>query len=70
MFLDPRARSLFDDSHSEEEDGWITLGVSSVGRLLVVCHTFRKADRATSIVRIFSRRKATNRESEQYGIDR
>lgn len=70
VFLDPRARSLFDDVHGEEEDRWITLGVSSVGRLLVVSHTFRKADRATSIIRIFSCRKATNRESEQYGSDR
>ena len=70
VFLDPRGRSLFDDAHSEEEDRWVTLGVSSVGRLLVVCHTFRKVNKATSIIRIFSCRKATRRESEQYGSDR
>jgi hypothetical protein len=70
VFLDPRGRSLFDDAHSEEEDRWVTLGVSSVGRLLVVCHTFRKVNKATSMIRIFSCRKATRRESEQYGSDR
>ena len=69
VFLDPRGRSLYDDAHSEEEDRWITAGVSSGGRLLVVCHTFRKVNKATSIVRIFSCRKATRRESEQYRID-
>ena len=69
VFLDPRGRSLFDDAHSEEEDRWVTLGVSSVGRLLVVCHTFRKLNRATCIIRIFSCRKATRRESEQYRND-
>ena len=66
VFLDPRARSLYDDAHSEEEDRWITLGVSAVGRLLVVCHTFRKVNKTTTMIRIFSCRKATRRESEQY----
>ena len=70
VFLDPRGRSLFDDAHSEEEDRWVTLGVSSLGRLLVVCHTFRKVKKATCMIRIFSCRKATRRESEQYGSDR
>ena len=70
VFLDPRAKSLFDDAHSEQEDRWITLGVSSVGRLLVVCHTFQTMNKATSMIRIFSCRKATTRESVQYGSDR
>lgn len=73
VFLDPRARSLFDDAHSEEgeqEDRWVTVGISSVGRLLVVCHTFRKLNPTTSIIRIFSCRKATKRESGQYGSDK
>jgi uncharacterized DUF497 family protein len=69
VFLDPRGRSVYDDAHSEEEDRWITLGVSSVGRLLVVCHTFRKVNKANSIIRIFSCRQATRRESEQYRND-
>jgi uncharacterized DUF497 family protein len=66
VMLDPRSASLYDEAHSEEEDRWITLGVSSVGRLPVVCHTFRKVDKATSTIRIISCREATKRESEQY----
>jgi uncharacterized DUF497 family protein len=69
VFLDPRGRSLYDDVHSQEEDRWITAGMSSVGRVLVVCHTFRKVNKATSIIRVFSCRKATRRESEQYRND-
>lgn len=67
VFLDSRARSLYDEEHSVEEERWITLGMSSVGRLLVVCHAFRKVSNTTYTIRIFSCRKATKRESEQYG---
>jgi len=70
VFLDPRARSLYDEAHTQEEDRWITLGISSVGRLLVVCHTFRKVDKATCTIRIISCRKATTREFAHYGSDR
>jgi len=41
----PHAR-LFDPDHSENEDRWITLGLSEKTRLLVVIHTFlEKTDR-------------------------
>jgi len=66
IFLDPCALSLYDDAHSQEEDRWITLGISSSGRLLVVCHTFRRMERSAGSIRIFSSRKATKRESKQY----
>ena len=69
VFHDPRGWSLYDNAHSEEEDRWVTLGVSSVGRLLVVCHTFRKLNKAAYSIRIFSCRKATRRESGQYRND-
>lgn len=36
VFLDPRAVSLYDEEHSEQEDRWITLGFASTGRILVV----------------------------------
>ncbi len=29
--------TLYDDKHSSDEDRWITMGISSTGRLLVVC---------------------------------
>jgi hypothetical protein len=66
VFLDPRALSVYDDEHSTAEDRWITLGLSSAGRLLVVCHTFRQVDRRRCRVRVISSRMATRKETEAY----
>lgn len=66
VFLDPRSLSVFDGDHSAEEDRWITLGRSSVGRLLVICHTFQELGRGRYAVRIISSRRATKRESKTY----
>ena len=67
VFLDPRGVSVYDTEHSVREDRWITLGLSSTGRLLVVCHTFREMKRNRLVIRIFSSRKATRREGRNYG---
>lgn len=67
VFRDPKALSIFDPDHSENEDRWITLGISKIGRLLVVIHTFRKENDNTFKVRIISGRKATKREMKTYG---
>ena len=67
VFRDPRAVSVFDDAHSKAEDRWITLGVSAGGGLLVVHHTFEETDENTVRIRIFSSRKATKNEADQYG---
>src|SRR3990172_9733962 len=39
VFYDPLAATFGDPDHSVEEDRLITVGYSSQGRLLVVCHT-------------------------------
>jgi len=67
VFLDPRALSVYDTDHSAGEDRWVTLGLSSAGRLLVVCHTFREAGDAEALIRLISSRKATKKEDQQYG---
>jgi uncharacterized DUF497 family protein len=67
VFLDPQALSLYDAKHSDAEDRWVTLGLASTGRLLVVCHTFRAVSRQRATVRIFSSRKATRKEVQSYG---
>ena len=41
VFKDSRAISLYDDRHSNIEERWITMGLSSNGTLLVVHHTFQ-----------------------------
>lgn len=45
IFKDPRAISIYDNEHSEAEDRWITIGLSSNGVLLVVHHTFNQIDK-------------------------
>jgi len=67
VFRDPRMLSLYDDEQSGTgEERWITLGISAVSGVLVVNHTFKEVDADTVDIRIFSSRKATKREIEQY----
>jgi uncharacterized protein len=66
VFLDPDALSLYDRTHSQGEDRWITLGMDSHGRLLVISHTWRDVEGSASRCRIISARKATNAEARQY----
>lgn len=66
VFQDPRALSIYDQEHSDEEDRWITLGLAATGQMLVVHHTFEETDKDTVRLRIFSCRKATKRENQQY----
>lgn len=66
VFQDPRMLTLYDGSHSRNEDRWITLGLSVMGRLLVVNHTFPETASDRVPVRIISTRRATAREKRQY----
>jgi uncharacterized protein len=63
VFSDPHGRLFYDPEHSEREDRFILLGVSSVARTLVVVHCYRVND---SVVRIISARKATRKETRFY----
>jgi len=67
VFKDPNALSLFDPDHSENEDRWVTLGLSEKTRLLVVIHTFLEKIDGTVMIRIISSRKATKQELLTYG---
>ena len=60
-FGDERSLTIDDPSHSLEEDRFVLLGISRLGRLLVVSFTERK-DR----IRIISSRVATWRERQVY----
>jgi len=66
VLLDPLALTVFDAAHSETEERWFTLGVSSEGKLLAVAHTYQPTGPAAVQVRIISAREATRREREQY----
>ena len=63
VFVDERAKLIDDPDHSEEEDRFVLLGLSSALRLLLVCHCYREQG---NIIRIVSARKASGRESKSY----
>ncbi|HSB14843.1 MAG TPA: BrnT family toxin [Bryobacteraceae bacterium] len=56
---DARAITVRDEGAGEER--WVTIGVDSLGRILVVVYTWRDER-----VRLISARPATRREARQY----
>ena len=63
VFYDDNARLIYDIEHSNTEERFILLGLSSSFRIIVVIHAYRKND---EIIRIISARKATKSEIKQY----
>ncbi len=63
IFFDEFGVQFFDDDHSNEEERFLMLGMSSGAKLLIVCHCER--DHGATI-RIISARRATKRESAFY----
>ena len=63
VFFDENAKLIDDPDHSEEEDRFVLLGVSSSLKVMLVCHCYREEG---NVVRIISARKASPRESKQY----
>jgi uncharacterized protein len=63
VFRDDQARLIDDPDHSEDEDRFVLLGLSSNLKLLVVCHCYRSEG---NVIRIISARKATSREAKLY----
>ena len=63
-FTDGFARVIPDPDHSDIEDRFILLGMSTSLKLLVVCHCFREK---SEVIRLISARKANKSETKQYG---
>lgn len=63
VFFDYNALYMTDPEHSEIEERFIILGMSTKANLLIVCHCYRKSD---SVIRLISARKATTSEEQQY----
>jgi uncharacterized DUF497 family protein len=61
VFGDARALTFSDPDHSEDEDRFLTIGLSSSNHLLIVSHTDR-GERT----RIISARRGTRRERTIY----
>jgi uncharacterized protein len=66
VLADALALTVFDAEHSEFEERWFTLGMSSEGRLLAVSHTYAVTGTEGARVRIISAREATRNERRQY----
>lgn len=61
VFADTLALTGYDPGHSDDEDRYITMGLSADGQLLVVSHTDRDEK-----VRIISARVASRAERKDY----
>ena len=63
VFEDERAVTIYDEEHSEDEDRFKIIGISTKLRELAVCHCYRNGD---MVIRIISARRATKNESKLY----
>ena len=63
VFFDENAKLIDDPDHSEDEDRFVLLGLSSSLRVILVCHCYRSEG---GVIRIISARKASSHESKQY----
>jgi uncharacterized DUF497 family protein len=63
VFYDEDARLMHDPEHSELEERFLILGLSSKSRLLLVVHCYREFE---EVIRIISARRATKNEHKQY----
>jgi uncharacterized DUF497 family protein len=63
VFLDENGLLIADPDHSDEEDRFILLGLSSTLRLLIVCHCYREKG---GVIRIISAQKADRQERQDY----
>jgi uncharacterized DUF497 family protein len=61
VFADTLSITIPDPDHSEDEERWVTIGLSNRQRLLVVVHTEEEAT-----IRIISARRADRLERRKY----
>ncbi|RLA07339.1 MAG: BrnT family toxin [Gammaproteobacteria bacterium] len=62
VFLDENARLIYDPDHSESEDRFIMLGMSSGAKILIVVHCVKNYQN----IRLISARVANKVEKQQY----
>jgi uncharacterized DUF497 family protein len=62
-FLDENGLLIEDPDHSDAEDRFVLLGLSSSLRILLVCHCYRAGG---GVIRLISARKADRQERLEY----
>lgn len=65
VFNDPFLVTFPDDYHSDHEERFISIGLSSRNRIILIVHTENDEDDAI-VIRLISARKATASEREAY----
>lgn len=63
VFYDESAILFDDPEHSEQEDRFLLLGMSSAANICIVCHYYRESE---TVIRIISARQATKKEADRY----
>ena len=63
VFFDENAKLIDDPDHSDYEERFVLMGLSSTLKVVLVCHCYREEG---NVIRIISARKASAYESKQY----
>jgi hypothetical protein len=66
VLRDPLSVTVFDATHSEAEQRWITIDLAVTGECLLVSHTWVDLDAKSAKARIISARQAGNFERRCY----
>lgn len=62
-FDDTHALGSYDPGHSEDEDRYYLIGMTTRLRILLICHCYREDE---TTIRIISARKANGQETQAY----
>ncbi len=70
IFSDPDGLDWEDLEHAHAEPRWKRLGLSRVGRVLLVVYTLRRLKNGAETIRIISARQASRKERKAYAGQR
>jgi uncharacterized DUF497 family protein len=66
VFADPDALEWEDLEHSRDENRFKRLGISSLGRILILVYSYRRTKDGNETLRIITARRASPKEREAY----
>jgi uncharacterized DUF497 family protein len=66
IFGDPDALDWEDLEHSRDENRFKRLGISSLGRILILVYSYRRTKDGKETLRIITARRASPKEREAY----
>lgn len=66
IFADPLLLTFVDELHSDQEERFLSIGLSESNHVLLAVHTEREETNEIIVIRIISCRKATSTERKRY----